>query len=117
MSESVLPLSLKLLIGRLIFDGAAPEVLAKKQGVSLTDVNQAWTECRDRLSQHVAEHEQLEYHLLNDDELHARVADVIRALLDWREAALHSERLAASQRSEDIETSSKDGPDEPSVLP
>ena len=86
MSTPPLRPSLMLLIGRQIFDGAAPEALAEKHGVSATDVNQAWFDCRERLSRHFAEKEGFEYRLLNDNELQARLTDAIRMLLDWSEA-------------------------------
>ena len=83
-----------------MFDGAAPEALAKKHGVSVTDVNQAWFDCREKLSRHFAEKERFEYRLLNDNELQARVTDAIRMLLDWREALLHAERFEELKRKE-----------------
>lgn len=61
MNEPTIPLSLKLLMGRFMFDGAAPEIVSERFSVSIEDVNHAWFECRELLSAHFARAEDREY--------------------------------------------------------
>ncbi len=106
MDESSTPESLTMLIGRFIFDGASPESIAEKLAITSSDVDRAWTTCRVRLSAHFATVEKREYQPLNDNELQARALATLELLLDWRESALHAERMAQHPRpsADDLET-------------
>ncbi len=106
MAESTIALSLKLLMGRYVFDGGSPEAIADRLEVSVDEVHHAWFECRERLSRHFARVEEREYRVLNDNELQARVYETLKLLLEWREFELQQERLL---------TTTANGTDDPDI--
>jgi len=104
------PASLVFLIGRQIFDGVDAEQLAQKHGLSVDAVNQAWLECREHLSRYFADHEKIDYQLLTDNDLQARVLENLRLLLEWRDTALHLERFQAAVASTIAESPDENQP-------
>ncbi len=93
LSENKLADSERLQLGRLVFDGADRLQLAKRHGLSIDDVDDAWRFCREHLSRHFADQAGAEYRLLNDQELKERALDCLRLLLDWRDALILQQRL------------------------
>lgn len=82
----------RLRLGRLVFDGAEPEVLAARLGLITEDVEAAWQYCRELLSQHFAAANGHDFRLLAVDELRSHTIECLRLLLDWRELVLMHER-------------------------
>ena len=88
-----LPDSERLRLGRLIFDGAEASLLAERHGLTVTEVDDAWLYCRERLSQHFAKGDDRPPPLLADAEFQSRAIDCLRLLLDWRDALITQQKV------------------------